>query len=52
MRSPEQFEHRLIANAKIKVAQATIQNYVIPCNNVTLDLKNPYQTYEYAKSKR
>jgi len=52
MRSPGQFEHRLIANAKVKVAQAAIQNYVIPCHNVTLDLKNPYQTYKDAKRAR
>jgi len=49
MRSPGQFDHRLIAAAKAKVCQAAIQNHVIPCHNVTLDLKNPYQTYSDAQ---
>lgn len=52
MRSPGQFEHRLIAAAKAKVAQAAIENHVIPCHNVTLDLKNPYQTYKDAERAR
>ena len=41
MRSPGQFDHRLIAAAKAKVVQAAIQNKVIPAHNVTLDLKKP-----------
>jgi citrate lyase subunit beta/citryl-CoA lyase len=45
MRSPGQFEHKLIARAKMEVAQAALSNNVIPAHNVTLDLKNPYQTY-------
>lgn len=52
MRSPGQFEHRLIGAAKAKVAQAAIQNHVIPAHNVTLDLKNPYQTYKDAERAR
>jgi citrate lyase subunit beta/citryl-CoA lyase len=52
MRSPGQFEHRLIAAAKAKVCQAAIQNHVIPCHNVTLDLKNPYQTFKDAERAR
>ena len=48
MRSPGQFEHRLISAAKAKVTQAALQNNVIPAHNVTLDLKNPYQTYKDA----
>jgi citrate lyase subunit beta/citryl-CoA lyase len=52
MRSPGQFDHRLIGAAKVKVAQAAIQNHVIPCHNVTLDLKNPYQTYKDAERAR
>lgn len=52
MRSPGQFEHRLIAAAKAKVCQAAIQNHVIPCHNVTLDLKNPYQTFKDAEIAR
>ena len=52
MRSPGQFTHRLIAAAKAKVTQAAIENHVIPCHNVTLDLKNAYQTYEDASIAR
>ncbi|AXX92331.1 CoA ester lyase [Malaciobacter molluscorum LMG 25693] len=52
MRSPGQFTHRLIAAAKTRVCQAAIQNHVIPCHNVTLDLKNPYQTFKDAEIAR
>lgn len=45
MRSPGQFEHKLIARAKAELAQAALSHHVIPAHNVTLDLKNPYQTY-------
>ena len=45
MRSPGQFEHKLIARAKAELTQAALSNHVIPAHNVTLDLKNPYQTY-------
>ena len=36
MRSPGQFDHRLIAAAKAKVVQAALSNHIIPCHNVTL----------------
>jgi citrate lyase subunit beta / citryl-CoA lyase len=52
MRSPGQFEHRLVARAKANVCQAALANHVIPCHNVTLDLKNPYQTYKDAEIAR
>jgi citrate lyase subunit beta/citryl-CoA lyase len=52
MRSPGQFEHKLIARAKAEVTQAALSNHVIPAHNVTLDLKNPYQTYLDAKRAR
>jgi len=45
MRSPGQFDHRLLARAKAELTQAALSNHVIPAHNVTLDLKNPYQTY-------
>ncbi len=48
MRSPGQFEHKLLSRAKADVTQAALSNYVIPCHNVTLDLKNQYQTYSDA----
>lgn len=52
MRSPGQFDHRLVARAKANVCQAALSNHVIPCHNVTLDLKNPYQTYKDAEIAR
>ena len=52
MRSPGQFEHKLIARAKTELAQAALSNNVIPAHNVTLDLKNPYQTYHDASRAR
>jgi len=52
MRSPGQFEHKLIARAKTELAQAALSNNVIPAHNVTLDLKNPYQTYQDASRAR
>lgn len=52
MRSPGQFDHKLIAAAKAKVTQAALSNHIIPCHNVTLDLKNPYQTFKDAEIAR
>jgi citrate lyase subunit beta/citryl-CoA lyase len=52
MRSPGQFEHKLIARAKTELSQAALSNNVIPAHNVTLDLKNPYQTYQDASRAR
>ncbi len=52
MRSPGQFEHKLIARAKTEVVSAALANGVIPCHNVTLDLKNPYTTYQDARRAR
>lgn len=49
MRSPGQFEHRLVARAKAEVAAAALGAGVVPAHNVTLDLKNRYQTYEDAR---
>ena len=48
MRSPGQFEHKLLARAKTEVVAAALANGVIPAHNVTLDLKNTYQTYQDA----
>ena len=39
MRSPGQFDHRLLARAKSEVVAAAIANGVVPAHNVTLDLK-------------
>jgi len=52
MRSPSQFEHRLIARAKAEVVAAALANGVIPAHNVTLDLKNPYAVYADARRAR
>ncbi len=52
MRSPGQFEHRLIARAKTEVVAAALANGVVPAHNVTLDLKNPYTTYQDARRAR
>ena len=48
MRSPGQFEHKLLARAKTEVVAAALAHGVIPAHNVTLDLKNTYQTYQDA----
>lgn len=40
MRSPGQFEHRLLARAKAEVVAAALGNGVVPAHNVCLDLKD------------
>jgi citrate lyase subunit beta/citryl-CoA lyase len=40
MRSPGQFDHRLLARAKAELVAAALANGVVPAHNVTLDLKN------------
>jgi citrate lyase subunit beta / citryl-CoA lyase len=52
MRSPGQFDHALIRRAKAEVVAAALARGVIPAHNVTLDLKNTYQTYADAKRAR
>jgi citrate lyase subunit beta / citryl-CoA lyase len=52
MRSPGQFEHRLLARAKAEVAAAALGNGVVPAHNVTLDLKNVETTYSDASHAR
>lgn len=39
MRSPGQFEHELLRQAKATVVAAALAHGVIPAHNVTLDLK-------------
>jgi citrate lyase subunit beta / citryl-CoA lyase len=48
MRSPGQFDHQLIARAKTEIVAAALANGIVPAHNVTLDLKNTYQTYQDA----
>lgn len=52
MRSPEQFEHRLLARAKSEVVAAALANGVVPAHNVTLDLKNAETTFSDAHRAR
>jgi citrate lyase subunit beta / citryl-CoA lyase len=40
MRSPGQFEHKLIARAKAEMVASALANGVVPAHNVCLDLKN------------
>lgn len=48
MRSPGQFEHRLLARAKAELVAAALANGVVPAHNVTLDLKNVDTTHSDA----
>ncbi len=52
MRSPGQFEHALVARAKAEVVAAALARGVVPAHNVTLDLKNVYQTHADARRAR
>ncbi len=52
MKSPGQFEHRLIARAKAQVVAAALANGIVPAHNVTLDLKDQYKTYQDAMRAR
>ena len=52
MRSPGQFDHRLLSRAKSEVVAAALANAVVPAHNVTLDLKNVYATYSDASRAR
>ncbi|NOT15111.1 MAG: CoA ester lyase [Methylotenera sp.] len=52
MRSPGQFEHRLLARAKAEVVAAALANGVVPAHNVTLDLKNVETTLSDATRAR
>lgn len=52
MRSPGQFDNRLIARAKTEMVAAALYNGVVPAHNVTLDLKNREQTFQDAQRAR
>lgn len=52
MRSPGQFEHRLLARAKAEVVAAALANGVVPAHNVTLDLKSVETTFSDASRAR
>lgn len=48
MRSPGQFEHKLIARAKTEIAAAALANGIVPSHNVTPELKNSETVYQDA----
>jgi citrate lyase subunit beta/citryl-CoA lyase len=52
MRSPGQFDHRLLARAKAELVAAALANGVVPAHNVTLDLKNVETTHSDASRSR
>jgi citrate lyase subunit beta/citryl-CoA lyase len=52
MKSPGQFEHALVARAKAHVVAVALKNGVVPAHDVTLDLKNVYQTHADASRAR
>ncbi len=52
MKSPWQFDHELLRRAKSTMVAAALTSGVIPAHNVTLDLKNQYQTYKDASRAR
>jgi citrate lyase subunit beta/citryl-CoA lyase len=52
MRSPGQFEHRLLARAKAEIVAAALANGLVPAHNVCLDIKNPATAYQDARRAR
>ena len=52
MRSPGQFEHRLLARAKAEVVAAALGNGVVPAHNVCLDLKDGERVHADASRAR
>jgi citrate lyase subunit beta/citryl-CoA lyase len=52
MRSPGQFEHRLIARAKTEVVAAALANGIVPAHNITQDLKSAETIFADARRAR
>jgi citrate lyase subunit beta/citryl-CoA lyase len=52
MRSPNQFEHRLIVRAKAEVVATALRNGIVPAHNVCLDLKNTEAVFSDASRAR
>ena len=52
MKSPGQFEHALVARGKARMVAAALASGCVPAHNVTLDLKNVYQTHADARRAR
>ena len=52
MRSPGQFEHRLLIRAKSEIVAAALANDCVPSHNVTLELRDSRTVYNDALSAR
>ena len=52
MRSPGQFEHKLIVRAKAEIVAAALANGIVPAHNVTLELKDSAVVREDARRAR
>lgn len=52
MRSPGQFEHRLLARAKAEMVAAALANGVVPTHNVCLELKDAERVHSDASRAR
>ncbi len=48
MRSPGQFEHKLLIRARTEVAAAALAQGIVPADGVTLDIRNPEIAYQDA----
>jgi citrate lyase subunit beta/citryl-CoA lyase len=49
MRSPGQFEHRLVVRAKAELAAAALANGLVPTHNVTAAIDDPDAAYQDAR---
>lgn len=52
MRSPGQFEHKLIVRAKAEIVAAALANGIVPAHNVTLELKDTAVVHDDARRAR
>lgn len=52
LRSPGQFEHRLLSRAKAEIVAAALANGVVPAHNVCLELKDPVRVHADASRAR
>ncbi len=52
MRSPLQFEHRLLARAKARIVAAALAHALVPAHNVTLDVNDPEAAFADARRAR
>jgi len=52
MRSPGQFEHRLVVRAKTEIVAAALANGIVPAHNVTLELKDTALIHNDARRAR